>query len=375
MKVLQIAPSATTNGGVQTQVLSLTQGLLTQGVAVHAVIFEDGPLSESYRELGIPVDVIGGQSGHDLAAMFRMRKILRDSDADLIHFHLHPMLMGVAFAGIRLPLVRTFHWGPLRSSWKNRIIETLTRSSSGMRKMRGWSAVSGYVQDWVLRDLPRLENVPHRLIYNCVDIARFQPRTAESVTTLENDFREQRFRIGMVCRVASDKHPLDAIHLIRILRDEYQISAQLTMIGDGPQLDECRQQTQALGLDSLIRFTGNRVDPETFLRECHVSLAFSNSETFGLSILEGIACGTPVISYRSKGALQEWLREGEGCLYTDVFSPESAANRLVSLLHSFESWQELRKRGLDLAQRFSSRRCASQYIELYEEVLRQQTIS
>ena len=375
MKVVQIAPSATTNGGVQTQVLALTRGLLKQGVAVHAVIFEDGPLSEIYREQGIPADVIGGKSGHDVAAMLRMRKILRSSDADIIHFHLHPILMGIAFAGVRQPLVRTFHWGPVCFSWKDRIIELLESCSSGMRKIGGWGAVSEYVQNWVLRDEPRLETISHQLIYNCIDIARFRPETEESVTTLENDFREHRFRIGMVCRVAPDKHPLDAIHLIRILRDEYHISAQLTMIGDGPQLAECRQLAQSLELDSQIDFTGNRVDPETFLRKCHVSLAFSNSETFGLSILEGIACGAPVISYRSRGALQEWLHEGEGCLYADTFSPQAAANRVVSLFRSVESWRELRQHGLDLAKRFSSQKCASQYIELYEEVLRQRTVS
>ncbi len=374
MKVLQIAPSATTNGGVQTQVLTLTRGLLAQGIAVQVVIFEDGPLSEKYRELGISVDVIGGKSGHDLAAMLRMRKILRSSDADVIHFHLHPVLMGFAFAGVRSPLIRTFHWGSVRFSWKDRMIELLESCSSGMRKISGWGAVSGYVRDWVLRDSPRFEAISHQLIYNCIDIARFRPGTTESVATLEKDFREQRFRIGMVCRVAPDKHPLDAIQLIRILRDEYRISAQLTMIGDGPQLAECRQLAQSLGLDSQIRFTGNRVDPETFLRECHVSLAFSDSETFGLSILEGIACGAPVISYRSRGALQEWLHEGEGCLYTDTFSPEAAADRLTSLFRSTESWQALRQRGLDLVQRFSSQKCASQYIELYEEVLRQRTV-
>ena len=84
-------------------------------------------------------------------------------------------------------------------------------------------------------------------------------------------------------------------------------------------------------------------------------------EPFGLSIVESLACGTPVVAYR-RGAMTELLRPGHnGFLVDDVPSAVAAIPRLASVLRA-----DCRA---DAEQRFSAQRMAEQYAALYQRIL------
>ncbi len=87
----------------------------------------------------------------------------------------------------------------------------------------------------------------------------------------------------------------------------------------------------------------------------------SFDEPFGLSVVESMACGTPVIAFR-KGSMPEIIREGEtGFIVSDV---EEAADRVCAVERLDRS--ECRR---DVQKRFSKERMAREYIEVYNRIV------
>lgn len=88
-------------------------------------------------------------------------------------------------------------------------------------------------------------------------------------------------------------------------------------------------------------------------------------ESFGLPILEAMACGTPVLT-ASTSAMPEVA--GDAALLADPSSPDDMANQLYRLLMDEDLCAELRQRGLARAALFSWKNTAKQLIQIYEEV-------
>jgi glycosyltransferase involved in cell wall biosynthesis len=84
-------------------------------------------------------------------------------------------------------------------------------------------------------------------------------------------------------------------------------------------------------------------------------------EPFGLSVVEAMACGTPVIAYR-RGSMSEVVDEGvTGFLVHDVDSAVAAVEKAVSLDRS--------KVSARAASRFGADRMVDDYLRVYEKIL------
>ena len=86
-------------------------------------------------------------------------------------------------------------------------------------------------------------------------------------------------------------------------------------------------------------------------------------EPFGLSVIEAMACGTPVIAY-GRGSMPELIRHGEtGFIVNDVDAAAQAVSKIKTLDRHVCSKA--------VEQYFSARRMAHQYVEVYHQILQQ----
>ncbi|GAB2706010.1 glycosyltransferase family 1 protein [Nocardia thraciensis] len=111
-------------------------------------------------------------------------------------------------------------------------------------------------------------------------------------------------RLILVSRLSREKHPERAIEALRLLRHN-GMDAELTVAGDGPLGDDL----QVLSRGLPVRFAGHISDREVvaaMIATADIALCPSPAETFGLAVLESLACGTPVIVPRD-GAARELL--------------------------------------------------------------------
>lgn len=97
----------------------------------------------------------------------------------------------------------------------------------------------------------------------------------------------------------------------------------------------------------------------------------SRQEAFGMTCLEALACGTPVVAFAIGGFLDQ-IQDGQNGFLADPESPASLAKKLVAILSDDGKREQMGKRALEVASsKFREEREAEEYLELYGEMLKE----
>ncbi|MGZ4852547.1 MAG: glycosyltransferase family 4 protein [Halobacteriota archaeon] len=109
---------------------------------------------------------------------------------------------------------------------------------------------------------------------------------------------------------------------LRELRQTFGCRATLTVIGDGPFKPALQRLASELGIDDAVRWYPfvEQTTLSDMVRAADMSLLLSQSENFGIVVVEALALGTPVIVAKTT-ALVEFLNE-PGC-FGITYPPES----------------------------------------------------
>ncbi len=116
-----------------------------------------------------------------------------------------------------------------------------------------------------------------------------------------------------------------------------------------------------------IHLTGYVVNTDlpAIINQCKVFLYPSLRESFGIPILEGMACGVPVITSNTSSMPEI---AGDAAAIVDPFKPEEILASIERILEDENFRNELCEKGIERAKLFSWENMAAKYLELYEEV-------
>ncbi len=184
-------------------------------------------------------------------------------------------------------------------------------------------------------------------IPNGVDHSIFSPEKSE------------KNGIGFIGALVNEKNPRDFIELIRELRKK-GIVEPAYMIGEGYLRKELEDISQGLN----IIFLGEIIDAEKYLKKFKAVVSTSKTEGFGLSILEAMACGIPVVSLVSPGS---------SYLLDNLTLTVKEKNQLVDLVEKIILNQkfrtELSNKVLEKSKLFSWEKSAIATLEVYQRIL------
>jgi glycosyltransferase involved in cell wall biosynthesis len=142
---------------------------------------------------------------------------------------------------------------------------------------------------------------------------------------------------------------------------------RLVVVGpdrDKAYVTELRTLADRLGVAADVTWVGGVPLTETvdFYRAADVFVYPSHNETFGLTILEAMACGCPVVT-SDRSAMPETA--GGAAVLADPNDPRSIGE---AILRACETADGLRPRGLARAAEFTWAQTAKQTLEVYREV-------
>ncbi|WUI02561.1 glycosyltransferase [Spirillospora sp. NBC_00431] len=166
---------------------------------------------------------------------------------------------------------------------------------------------------------PRLHRVPLG-----VDLATFRPAG-------DTAGRTGSFRLVHLGRLSREKNPDLALTTVRELRRR-GVPVLLDVVGSGPRHAALRSLADREALP--VRFHGHvhrRADVVRLLAAADVALATCSVESFGLAVLEALACGVPVVA-ADRGAARELLAPGAGVAVPPT--PERFADGTEELLRA-----------------------------------------
>jgi N-acetyl-alpha-D-glucosaminyl L-malate synthase BshA len=146
-----------------------------------------------------------------------------------------------------------------------------------------------------------------------------------------------------------------------------RVPAVLVLVGDGPERPAAEAEVERLGLGRDVRFVGKVSAVADLLRAADVFLLPSASESFGLSALEAMACGVPVVA-SAVGGLPEVVVEGETGALRPVGEVEAMADAALELLVP-DRWRRVRAAAVRRAADFHEAKIVPRYEDLYQRVL------
>ena len=146
-------------------------------------------------------------------------------------------------------------------------------------------------------------------------------------------------------------------------------AATLTLVGDGPEQEAARAKADELGMRDRVCFLGERDALPELLAEADLFLLASSEESFGLSALEAMACGLPVVATRV-GGVPEVVMDGVTGRLAERDDQEGYAAAIRELFADPERLTEMgRAARRDVEERFEKDHVVSRYEALYESVV------
>ena len=275
-------------GGAETFTAELAAALRDRGLDTRVLFVTDaGSLGERLRAAGVPFTSLGLSRGR--AIIGHTRRYARAAQAlgpdGAVLSSPGYMAGALRGGGYPAPIVAVEHGALLEVPNLGPVARSLRLADwhSGIRAVTTLVAVSETMRREIVR---HRHSRPLTVIPNGVDLTRFQPQIPAETGDLP-------LRFGVVSRLRNRKG-ID-IALEALAGDVG--ASRLEIYGDGPARPALEGRTAELGLRERVTFHGPTLDPAGVWANCDVALVPSLlPESFGLSAVEAMACGRPVIA-------------------------------------------------------------------------------
>jgi glycosyltransferase involved in cell wall biosynthesis len=284
---------------------------------------------------------------------------------DIIHIHLFPALYyGAILKTIKsnLFLCYTEHntYNKRRAYPYLRYLEKFVYSRYSKITCISDEAKKNLLQ-WLYGDT----NVPYkmeekiRVVYNGINLETFNNSTLNHLNISDEKI------IMMISRFSNQKDYSTLIKAFADLSSKIK-NVRLVLIGDGKTKQAMEELVVKLKINNLVDFTGNQNDVSELIKSAYIGVQSSKWEGFGITALEFMASGKPVIASNVPGLSS--LVKDSGLLF-EPGNIKSLSEHIFHLLHDKILYNTLVEKGLKKVKMYSIKSIATQYVKLYNSIL------
>jgi N-acetyl-alpha-D-glucosaminyl L-malate synthase BshA len=213
--------------------------------------------------------------------------------------------------------------------------------------------LTNYNIDKEIEVIPNFVDVKHFRRINAEEVRRTCAPHGEKILVHTSNFRPVK-RVGDVIRI---------FHEVR-----KKVPSRLFLIGDGPDRSQCEQLARDLGIYQDVKFLGKQTEVVPLLSAADLFLMPSQSESFGLSALEAMACEVPVVS-SSVGGLPELVLHGQTGFIAEIGDIDRMSRYAIDLLSNPQKHSMFAAAARKRALEFNSEKIVAQYEQYYERIL------
>lgn len=234
-----------------------------------------------------------------------------------------------------------------------------------IEKSDGVTAVSKFLKDKTITNYQINKEI--EVIPNFVDTEIYKPKEDSA---FKSHFAPNGEKVLVhISNFRPVKRVPDVIKIFYLVRKE--IPAKLILAGDGPDRTECERLVRELNIKDDVYFLGKQEAVVDILNASDLFIMPSQSESFGLSALEAMACGIPTIT-TSIGGLPELVVHNETGYIAEIGDVERMAKYAIDLLKNQNKYKKFsenaRKRAVEF---FNKEKIVNQYEQFYLKVLNQ----
>lgn len=203
-----------------------------------------------------------------------------------------------------------------------------------------------------------------QVIYNFIDLQNYAKPSMQCKKEMYAPKNE--FILTHISNFRPVKRIADVVKVFKEVHEKLPV--KLLLGGDGPERTNVENLTRELGVYQDVVFLGKMRAIEQILCISDLFLLTSESESFGLTALEALASGVPVISTNTGGIPEVNLHNQSGFLSNVGDVAEMAKNALY-LLNNKAVYDKFSKQARDQAKQFDIQHVLPQYVKLYESLV------
>ncbi len=290
---------------------------------------------------------------YSLKKLYRLFKLIRKENYDIVHAHLFPTQYYLALIKIFLPkkikLVTTEHntTNNRRQFFITKIIDYLLYSfydhivfiSEGVKKQ--------FEKDF------NFKKFKGSVINNGISLENFKPKISKN----EKDI----IKLLMVARFSKQKDHITLLKAFRLLNNKYELS----LVGEGEKMGEIINYVEELNLSERVHFLGFQRNIPKIYSEHDIFILSSNWEGFGLVAVEAMASGLPVIASDTEG-LNEVVKDA-GILFPKK-DHIKLAYEIERVAHDNKLYNELTNKGILRSKNYDIKTLVEKTLNLYKHI-------
>ncbi|MGF9966664.1 N-acetyl-alpha-D-glucosaminyl L-malate synthase BshA [Bacillus rhizoplanae] len=305
---------------------------------------------------------------YDLALASKMAEVAQREKLDVLHVHYaipHAICAYLAkqMIGDNIKIVTTLHGTDITVLGSDPSLNNLIRF--GIEQSDVVTAVSHSL----IEETYELVNTQKEIktVYNFIDERVYFQRDMSQLRKEYGIQKEEKVLIH-ISNFRKVKRVQDVVQSFALIVKEVKV--KLLLVGDGPEFCTIVQLVKHLGIEDHVLFLGKQDNVAELLAMSDVMMLLSEKESFGLVLLEAMACGVPCVGTRI-GGIPEVIQHGETGYTCELGDIKGAAQQAIQLLQDDTLHAKMAKRSMQVAyEQFGSEKIVSQYEAIYYDLLR-----
>lgn len=272
--------------------------------------------------------------------------------------------------GTRPTLVWSFHGFPdiAPMPWRRRIL------SRGLARFTDHAVAVCRDSADRFADQAGLLRSRFEVLYNGVDCARFSPSEDKAAVRRRLGLPEEPLLVLTAASLTPIKNHELLVAAVALLRRRLSRDVRFLLLGEGALRPDIETQIGRLGLEDVLSLPGASDQVLDYLQAADVFVLPSRLEGMSNAILEAMACGLPVIAFRT-GGNPELVVDSETGLLPEIQSPAILAEAIETLVSDEGLRLSMREAGRERAvKEFSIDAMMERYAGFYRRVARAQGV-
>lgn len=306
---------------------------------------------------------------YDIALASKMAEVIKEKKLDVLHVHYaipHAVCAVLArqMSGQDVGIVTTLHGTDITVLGQDSTLASAIKY--GIEQSDIVTAVSNALREQTYELIDTKKEI--ETIYNFVDERVYRQQNPGDLKQQFGIKPEER----VIIHVSNFRKIKNLPHIVEsFLKIREQIPAKLLLVGDGPELHHVYELVKASEYAQDVLFLGKQENLEELYAISDLKLLLSTTESFGLVLLEAMACGVPGIG-TDVGGIPEVIEHGVDGYVVPLGDIEQVVTYAVDLLQDKEKLQSFREAAMkSVKNRFHSSQIVEQYEQLYERVTKQ----
>ena len=367
MKVLHLT-SHLNIGGITSYLYQLLSGCKKMNIDC-ALGAREGACKNKFLTLDIPVYALpftkNVLSPHLLPILYALKKKHEKQCWEIIHAHTRVSQFAAHWLSkiLHIPYVTTFH-GHYNHHWGRQIFPCL-----GAQTIAVSHAVEADLQSHYIRHDPKISVILHGIDTDFFSPSRINLREK---TDFQHRYQLQSVpTLGILSRLAAEKGHLELVDIFHRLLHQFKKPLQLLIIGEGREKNSILQRIKDLHLDTYVRIIPPQADPRIALSLVDIYVTYHRGpEGFGLSTLEAMALGKPVVIAYTHGGLGDFIEDGKNGFLLKNASPQIMIDKILLLLDQSDLRKNMGNTNTEKIRRlFSVERMTKETLYVYEKAL------